>query len=87
MPRKKHPNKEIEAALKYAESKGWRIEVGCSHAWGRLYCPFNNAECRLGEFCISSIYSTPRDTTKHARQIRRIVDHCILTIPMHQERL
>lgn len=26
MPRKKHPNKHIEEALQYAESKGWRIK-------------------------------------------------------------
>ena len=26
MSRKKHPNKHIEEALQYAESKGWKIE-------------------------------------------------------------
>jgi hypothetical protein len=38
MPRKSHPKKEVEAALGYAESKGWRIEVGGGHAWGKMYC-------------------------------------------------
>ena len=39
MIRSTHPNKEVEEALKYAERQGWRIEVGGSHAWGKLYCP------------------------------------------------
>ncbi len=28
---KKHPNKDIRAALEYAEQKGWRIIEGGSH--------------------------------------------------------
>jgi hypothetical protein len=76
MPRKKHPKSEIEAALEYAESKGWRIEVGGGHAWGKMYCPYNDSECRCGEFCISSIWSTPRNVGNHSKQIRRVVDKC-----------
>jgi hypothetical protein len=45
MPRKKHPKSEIETALRYAESKGWRIEVSGGHAWGKMYCPYNDSEC------------------------------------------
>jgi hypothetical protein len=37
MPRKSHPKKEVEAALRYSESMGWRIEVGGGHAWGKMY--------------------------------------------------
>ncbi|ACK73753.1 conserved hypothetical protein (plasmid) [Gloeothece citriformis PCC 7424] len=74
---KKHPNKEIRAALIYAEEKGWRIEEGGSHAWGKLYCPYNDADCRCGEFCITSIWSTPKNPSNHARQIYRVVDNCI----------
>ncbi len=35
MPRKKHPNKEIEAAIQYAESHGWQYKQagGSAHAW------------------------------------------------------
>ena len=83
MPRKKHPKKEIEAALRYAESKGWRVEVGASHGWGRMYCPFNNEECRHGKFCIGSIWSTPRSSAYHAMHIRQIVDHCLILKTMH----
>ncbi|HIJ21781.1 MAG: hypothetical protein HON68_10285 [Gammaproteobacteria bacterium] len=79
MQRNKHPNKEIEKALQYAEQHGWRVESGGSHAWGKIYCPTNNSECRCGEFCITSIWSTPRNAVNHARQIYRVVDHCITT--------
>lgn len=74
---KKHPSKEIQAALKYAEKKGWRIALGGSHAWGKIYCPNNDQQCRCGEFCITSVWSTPRNPTNHARQLRRVVDNCI----------
>lgn len=76
MARRKHPKAPIEAALKHAESKGWRVEQGGGHAWGRMYCPFNDRECRCGDFCITSIWSTPRNAHNHARQIRRAVDKC-----------
>jgi len=46
MARRKHPKKEIEDALQYSESHGWRIELGGGHAWGKLYCPYNDEECR-----------------------------------------
>jgi hypothetical protein len=61
MTRSSHPKKEIEAALKHAEEEGWRVEVGGSHAWGKIYCPYNDDECRCGEFCIASVWSTPRN--------------------------
>lgn len=76
MPRKKHSKKEIETALRYAEEKGWRIESGGSHAWGKMYCPVNDINCRCGEFCISSIWSTPKNPTNHAKQIKRVIDNC-----------
>jgi hypothetical protein len=62
MVRGVHSKKEIEAALAYAESHGWRIRGGGKgHAWGKMYCPYNDAECRCGEFCISSVWSTPKN--------------------------
>lgn len=76
MGRQRHPKKEIEAALKYAESRGWRIELGGSHAWGKMYCPYNDAQCRCGDFCITSIWSTPKDASRHARKLRQVVDNC-----------
>ena len=55
--RKHHPEKDIESSLNYAESRGWRVEVGGSHAWGRLYCPFNDVECRCGQLHRTTAYS------------------------------
>ncbi len=76
MARKSHPKKEVEEALRYAEKCGWRVEAGGSHAWGKIYCPHNDIECRCGAFCISSISGTPRDSGTHAKQIRRVIDNC-----------
>ena len=61
MTRPRHSKKEIEAALAHAEAQGWRIELASGHAWGRLYCPHNDSECRCGEFCIVSVWSTPKN--------------------------
>ena len=68
MARPRHPNKEIELALQHAESEGWEIKTSNGHAWGRMFCP--------GGGCIASIWSTPKNPTNHARQLRRVVDRC-----------
>ena len=52
MKRSAHPKKDVEKALQYAESQGWRVVQGGSNAWGKMYCPANAADCRCGEFCI-----------------------------------
>lgn len=76
MTRQRHTKKEIEEAIQYVERNGWRIVVGGSHAWGKMYCPENDQDCRCGEFCITSINSTPKNPGAHAKQIRRVVDNC-----------
>ena len=76
MVRARHPKKEIEAAIRHAEDNGWRVQIRGSHAWGKIYCPYNDAECRCGEFCIASIWSTPKNPGNHARQLKRVVDNC-----------
>ncbi|MDR6585658.1 hypothetical protein [Herbaspirillum frisingense] len=76
MARLSHPKKELEEALRHAEEQELRVEVGGSRAWGRIYCPYNDEECRCGEFCITSIWSTPKNTSNHARALRRVVDNC-----------
>lgn len=76
MARAKHPKKEVEAALKYAETQNWTVQVGGGHAWGKLHCPSNDAECRCGLFCIMSVWSTPKDSGNHANAIKRVVDGC-----------
>ncbi len=76
MTRSRHPDKDIEGALKYAEEAGWRVEPGGAHAWGKMYCPRNSKDCRCGEFCITSISSTPHNSGGHAKKICRVVDNC-----------
>ncbi len=76
MARTPHPDKDIEKALRLVEEQGWRIVRGGSHAWGKIYCPYNDADCRCGEFCITSIWSTPRNPGNHARALLRVVTNC-----------
>jgi hypothetical protein len=71
MARPTHPDKDIERAVLYAETHGWRYDHSNGHAWGRLYC---KGAARAA--CIMSVWSTPRDPTEHARQIRRRVAKC-----------
>lgn len=76
MARATHSKKEVEEALAHAEEHGWRVEVGGSHAWGKMYCPNNDKTCRCGTHCITSIWSTPKNAGNFAKQIRRVVDNC-----------
>jgi hypothetical protein len=69
--RSRHPNKEIEAAVRYAEGRGWTWRKGTSHAWGVLHCPRSTREgCKL------SVWSTPKNPQNHANRIRRAIDRC-----------
>ena len=72
----KHPNKDVESAVAHAEAEGWRIDIGGAHAWGKMYCPYNDEECRCGILCITSIWSTPKNPGNFAKQLRRVVDNC-----------
>lgn len=74
--RRKHADKDVEAAIRHAEAAGWRVELGGAHAWGKLYCPRRDSDCRCGIHCITSIWSTPRNPGNFARQLRQVVDHC-----------
>jgi hypothetical protein len=71
MSRPRHPNKHIEAAVRYAEKLGWRVEMSEGHAWGKLYCAH-----RARGGCMIPVYSTPRVPENHARHLRREVDQC-----------
>jgi hypothetical protein len=73
--RRSHPHKDVEDALRYAESHGWTVDVGGGHCWGGMKCP-ENAGCRGGHFCLSSIWSTPKNPGNFAKQVRRAVDNC-----------
>ena len=55
MGRKRHPSKEVEAALKALEAVGWTVKKAkgrSAHAWGYVLCPANAGDaCRSGVFC------------------------------------
>lgn len=70
MARKRHPIKEIEAAVRYAETNGWGVVASGSsaHSWAKLRC--------VGDCPQRSVWSTPSDPIAHARQIRAYVDRC-----------
>lgn len=71
--RPRHPSKQIEEAISYAEDKGWRVEKAGAraHSWGRLLCPLADESG-----CIVFVYTTPRDDDNHARKVKRLVDKC-----------
>lgn len=71
MSRKRHPSKKIEAALQELEARGWVVIEGKGHAWGLLRCPANSKDCRLGEFCQMSVWSTPKDPGGHLKKLRQ----------------
>jgi hypothetical protein len=67
--RPRHPKKEVEGALAYAEAHGWTVTTrpGHGHAWGIARC---------SESCVAWVWSTPRSPDNHARDIRHAVDRC-----------
>ncbi len=71
--RPKHPNKEIEEAVVYAEKNGWTYKHSgkSAHSWGKLLCPLHTREGHK-----MSIWSTPKNTFAHSQQIKRSVDKC-----------
>jgi len=80
MTRKKHPNKEIEEVLKYAEVRNWRVENSNGHPFGQMYCPYSRSisTCESSEkWCRVSLWSTPKNTGSHARQLKKVVDRCM----------
>jgi hypothetical protein len=76
MARTRHPDKEIEDAVSYAEAIGWKVVPIKGHGWGRLYCAHHDRDG-----CKVSVWSTPRSSGDHARDILRAVKRC-----PHQEK-
>ena len=77
MPRKKHTSKEIEAVIQELEELGWDLIEGKGHAWGILRCPANDKDCRCGEFCQMSVWSTPKISQQFAKRIRQKALACV----------
>jgi hypothetical protein len=64
----KHPKKEVNDALDYADDlEDFDIErTVAGHKWGRIKCR------RCG--ALVSVWSTPKSPHNHGRQLRRLVD-------------
>jgi len=73
MPRPVHPDKDIEAAVSFAETRSWRYDKPgkSSHCWGKLLCPGGRSGCPT-----MFVYSTPRSGFGHAKDIRRRANAC-----------
>jgi hypothetical protein len=71
MARARHPNKEIEDAVSYAEELKWTVKPIKGHAWGSLYCAHHDRDG-----CKVSVWGTPRNAQGHAKAIIRAVNRC-----------
>jgi len=64
--RERHQSKEVEKALRHAETRGCKVEIRhAGHVWGVVLAPTGR---RL------SVFSTPRDADVAAKIIRRFAD-------------
>ena len=61
----------MEAAVGYAESRGWEFIRQGNQVWAILYCPERSREGHR-----FNVHSTPRNPYSHAEQIRRAVNRC-----------
>jgi hypothetical protein len=77
MARKRHTSKEIETMIQELEALGWAVIEGKGHAWGMLRCPNNSKECRCGEFCQMSVWSTPKNPQQFAKKLRQKALACV----------
>jgi len=69
--RPKHPNKEIEAVVAYAEALGWQVVKRTGHCWARLLCPQHDQDG-----CQISVFSTPKNPGNHARRLQKDIERC-----------
>ena len=80
--RRRHPNKDIEAALAELEAVGWTVQSARgrnAHAWGRALCPANaGGLCRNGVFCQMSVWSTPKNPSAHAKALVSKAAGCVM---------
>jgi hypothetical protein len=70
--RTKHPKKDVEGALTFAEEHGWLVRPTASgHRWGEMTCGYADLDrCRV------SIWSTPKNPGNHASRLRQKVRNC-----------
>lgn len=51
MSRRRHPNKDIEEAVRYAETHGWLVKITTGHAWGK-YVALKTLKSAVAEFFV-----------------------------------
>lgn len=75
--RARHPKKDVEQALRFAEENGWQVRPTASgHRWGEMTCGLaGHDSCRV------SIWSTPKNPGNHASRLRRKVRNCPHQLP------
>jgi hypothetical protein len=83
MARPVHPDKDIEAAVSFAESKQWRYVApgNSAHAWGRLFCPGGRpGDCKLSVYFAreapsfdQAVESAKRDVARAGGQVVRVM--------------
>ena len=75
---KRHPDKEVDAAVKAMRRAGWRIErnkTRAAHAWGKAFCPSEGQQAHWE--CAVSISGTPRSGANEARRLRHRIKRCL----------
>ena len=65
--RRRHPKKDVEKALQYAEQRGWQVVLGGAHHWGVIRCGFG---------CEEPVWSIPANPGNHAKKLVRKVTKC-----------
>lgn len=75
--RTRHPKKDVEQALRFAEDHGWTVVPTTSgHSWGHMRCPHEGQDA-----CQVAIWSTPKNAGNHAKRIRQRVRNCPHQLP------
>jgi hypothetical protein len=64
---RRNSDKDIRKAQKLAIDAGWALAEGRGHRFGTLRC---------GDGCEVAVWSTPRNSTTHAKRIREAVERC-----------
>lgn len=66
--RPRHPKKDVEKALQFAEAQGWIVTTKSGHAWGQMRCPAGDHQ--------AFVWGTPKNPTVHAKQLQKAVIRC-----------
>jgi hypothetical protein len=75
--RHRHPKKDVQRALRFAEDHGWTVTPTASgHRWGEMVCGHQGRDA-----CQVSIWSTPKNAGNHANRLRQRVRNCPHQLP------